>query len=77
MDKVKIRVCIALLAAYVLAWVLIILVPTLGLEPQQSDLYTSYLLIAEEVLLLACVIIIGPMFITDIKAKLTGSDNKQ
>ena len=77
MSKVKIRVCIALLAAYVLAWVLIILVPAMGFESQQSDLYTSYLLIAEEVLLLACVIIIGPMFIMDMKSKLTGNDSNQ
>ncbi|MEZ9903177.1 hypothetical protein [Vibrio breoganii] len=73
MSKAKLGVSIALLVAYVLSWVLVILVPTMGFTPQQSDLYTSYLLIAEEVLLLTCVIVIGPMFIMGMKSKLTGS----
>ncbi|GEM78921.1 hypothetical protein [Vibrio superstes] len=77
MNSVKIGLCIGLLTAYVLSWVLLLFVPTMGFEEAQADLYTSYLLIAEELLLLACVIVIGPMFAMDMKAKLTGNDSSK
>lgn len=66
----NLKVCIFLLCCYVMTWGLIIVVPMLGFETQQSDQYTSYLLFAEEVFLLLCIVVVGVEFAKDMKNKL-------
>lgn len=70
----NLRVCILILCCYVMTWVLILVVPMLGLEAQASDQYVFYLLFAEEALLFLCIVVVGVEFAKDMKKKLLGKN---
>ena len=73
--KLNLKVCIVLLSCYVMTWVLIFMIPMLEFEAQKNDLYLSYLLFAEEVFLLICIIVVGMEFAKDMKKKLIEKTN--
>lgn len=64
-----IKICIALLTCYFIAWGGILFLPFAELETELSNEIMFYLVIAEEVIIILCIMLAGKELINDIRKK--------
>lgn len=62
-----IKLCIGCVILYVLIWGGILWLPTSGIDSSLANEWIAYLIIAEEVLSLVCLILVGKTVIYDLK----------
>ncbi len=62
-----VKLCIGCVVLYVLIWGGILWLPTSSIDSSLANEWISYLIITEEVLSLACLILVGKIVIYDLK----------
>ncbi|WP_295891112.1 transporter suffix domain-containing protein [uncultured Vibrio sp.] len=69
----SVKVSIALVFVYLVVWAGVLGLPFTNLPKDKVDSWVSNLIVVEEVLSLVCIVLIGKIILTDVKASLTQS----
>ncbi|MEZ8824833.1 hypothetical protein AB4259_04045 [Vibrio amylolyticus] len=73
----SVKVGIALVFVYFLVWGGVLGLPLTSLAADKIDLWVSYLIVVEEVLSLACVVLIGKVILSDVRASFSQSSKHE